>query len=326
MTLLSKRQVNLQYGLNFKHITTLLDVGVLVVDPNSTPRRPKIPQHVVEALVEGEHYIVCQACGAWVAALSERHTQACAGISVAGYRVMYPDSPIACSVTAGNRKKTDAQKQAQSAKLKARFKTADGERTKQQIRDRSLKLHYQEGYREKAAAHLRKLSQDPQNRKALSRKSRKAWAKDGKAREKAAAWRAENPEKVRQSALNARRHSKKKRSNLHLGFKEIMVRAGLTGFRTEHEVRWYSIDEARPDIKLAVEVDGCYWHSCPTCGLAGPKGTLQYDARKTTYLKSRGWTILRLWGHDIRSRPAWCVDQVRAAVAALEASDGRAAT
>lgn len=68
----------------------------------------------------------------------------------------------------------------------------------------------------------------------------------------------------------------------------------------------------RPDIiftrrKLAVFVDGCFWHSCPRHGHA-PKANQDYwtpklarnrerDARNAEALTRAGWTVLRLWEH-----------------------------
>jgi len=230
------------------------------------------------------------------------------------YQIKWPDAFTYTTLAKKLRARTPAQRKKQSKTLKARFKTPAGEVTRKQIQERSLRLHHEEGYREKAAAHLRGLNADPIRQQQISEQMLEMWSEGGAVREATAKWRAKNQEQVQQNAMNARSYIKRKRSKLHLGFKALMVQAGLEGFVTEHEVRWYSIDEARPDLKLAVEVDGCYWHSCPTCGLEGPSSIAAYDARKTSYLLNRGWTIVRLWGHDIRQRPDWCLDQVRQAV------------
>jgi DNA mismatch endonuclease (patch repair protein) len=68
----------------------------------------------------------------------------------------------------------------------------------------------------------------------------------------------------------------------------------------------------RPDIvftrrKLAVFVDGCFWHCCPqhgrppltNTGYWGPKlqGNMERDSRDTQRLRAAGWDVLRLWEH-----------------------------
>lgn len=68
----------------------------------------------------------------------------------------------------------------------------------------------------------------------------------------------------------------------------------------------------RPDIlftrrRVAVFVDGCFWHSCPDHG-AEPKvhrsywspklqGNRERAERNNTALREQGWTVLRIWEH-----------------------------
>jgi DNA mismatch endonuclease, patch repair protein len=60
--------------------------------------------------------------------------------------------------------------------------------------------------------------------------------------------------------------------------------------------------------RVAVFVDGCYWHGCPTHftpprtnpSYWGPKiaRNQERDSRVTAELSSEGWTVLRFWEHD----------------------------
>ncbi len=61
--------------------------------------------------------------------------------------------------------------------------------------------------------------------------------------------------------------------------------------------------------KVAVFVDGCFWHGCPTCYKA-PTVNARFWKRKITYNRSRrasvkrqlestGWTVVEVWGHEI---------------------------
>jgi DNA mismatch endonuclease (patch repair protein) len=69
---------------------------------------------------------------------------------------------------------------------------------------------------------------------------------------------------------------------------------------------------ARPDVvftrrRIAVFIDGCFWHSCPLHGAApsvnstywGPKlaRTRERDAQNTAWLVADGWTVVRIWTH-----------------------------
>lgn len=63
-----------------------------------------------------------------------------------------------------------------------------------------------------------------------------------------------------------------------------------------------------PRQRIAVFVDGCFWHGCPTHGVI-PKNNRQWwlakltknverDARKDAELVALGWTPLHLWEHE----------------------------
>jgi len=71
--------------------------------------------------------------------------------------------------------------------------------------------------------------------------------------------------------------------------------------------------QARPDIvfprqRLAVFIDGCFWHRCPIHGTFprantwywGPKldRNVERDRRTDQQLESVGWTVLRVWEHE----------------------------
>ena len=71
----------------------------------------------------------------------------------------------------------------------------------------------------------------------------------------------------------------------------------------------------RPDIvfpkqKVAIFVDGCFWHMCPSC-FSMPKSNLDYwepklkrnimrDKRINAMLEKQGWKVIRIWEHEIK--------------------------
>lgn len=85
----------------------------------------------------------------------------------------------------------------------------------------------------------------------------------------------------------------------------------------------------RPDLvfaeaKVAIFVDGCFWHGCPQHYVrpgtreAFWSGKLYEnvtrDRRQTLQLEGMGWRVVRLWEHDIREAPERVVVAVRAAL------------
>ncbi len=83
----------------------------------------------------------------------------------------------------------------------------------------------------------------------------------------------------------------------------------------------------RPDFafrkqRLAIFVDGCFWHGCPEhCRI--PQSHAAYwidkigknvarDKELRRRLKLEGWTALRFWEHEIKSDPIACAQKIHA--------------
>lgn len=71
----------------------------------------------------------------------------------------------------------------------------------------------------------------------------------------------------------------------------------------------------RPDFafqkeKLAIFVDGCFWHGCPRCYRRPTSRKRYWDAKYernkrrdrevARKLRERGWNVLRIWEHQIK--------------------------
>jgi DNA mismatch endonuclease (patch repair protein) len=72
-------------------------------------------------------------------------------------------------------------------------------------------------------------------------------------------------------------------------------------------------ERVRPDVvftrsRIAIFVDGCFWHGCPEHGEmpasnrefweAKIGGTRDRDQRQTAALEHAGWMVLRIWEHE----------------------------
>jgi len=68
-------------------------------------------------------------------------------------------------------------------------------------------------------------------------------------------------------------------------FKDGLQEAGITGWEEQYQLKWWSIDVAFPKQKIAVEIDGQFWHRYPN--------VIQKDRRKDEWLTLRGWRVLR---------------------------------
>lgn len=75
-----------------------------------------------------------------------------------------------------------------------------------------------------------------------------------------------------------------------------------------------TIDIAFTRAKLAVLVDGCFWHGCPTHSVP-PKNNAawwaakleknrQRDGETTRALEAAGWRVVRVWEHEAADESA----------------------
>lgn len=73
----------------------------------------------------------------------------------------------------------------------------------------------------------------------------------------------------------------------------------------EYVLERYTIDIAIPDLKIALEVDGDYWHSNKNLGFKPNNPLLEKniinDKNKTIFLEEKGWKLIRVWESDINS-------------------------
>jgi len=305
---MNKKQALSVLKMNFKLLETLIEEGILACDSSGD-----IDPESFVCLEENFHFVFCLECGARVALLNGKHLKSCSGMTQAAYLEKHPGAAVLSGMSAAFKTKTEDQKRAQSEKLKARFQTPEGEVTRQQISEASKKMQASE-YGEIAAEHLRTMTRSPEGR---ARISKQMFARYASGWNPVKDWHAANKEESKQRAFHARSFIQKKKSKPHLAFKAAMEEAGLLGFETECPVGYYHIDEARPDLKLSVEIDGCFWHGCVDCGFPGTPGIKKTDKRKTTFLLNRGWTILRFNVCVIKKDLAGCLDKVRQSVESL---------
>ena len=98
---------------------------------------------------------------------------------------------------------------------------------------------------------------------------------------------------------------------------------GITGWR-RHQRLFGKPDFIFRGQRLAVFVDGCFWHRCPrhsnipVANRAFWKEKLTANARRdrlvNVSLKNKGWRVVRIWEHDLAKRSNSCVGKIVAAL------------
>ena len=100
------------------------------------------------------------------------------------------------------------------------------------------------------------------------------------------------------------------------------------------------IADTRPDfaflgLRIAVFVDGCFWHGCP-CHYVAPVGNAAFWQEKLRRNRSRdrlvnerlqnnGWTVFRVWECEVNRRLRQVTERIRQLVEQRRASDAREA-
>lgn len=89
----------------------------------------------------------------------------------------------------------------------------------------------------------------------------------------------------------------------------LMRRAGIRGWRRNYPLLGKP-DFVFPALRLAVFVDGCFWHGCPRCYRrphsrraywdAKVRNNRRRDARLRQALRRRGWHVMRIWEHELK--------------------------
>ncbi|WP_270256276.1 DNA mismatch endonuclease Vsr [Collinsella intestinalis] len=97
---------------------------------------------------------------------------------------------------------------------------------------------------------------------------------------------------------------------------ELLVRqrlraAGLTGYRLDWAKAPGRPDIAFPGRKIAIFVNGCYWHRCPHCNPSMPSKNVEFweakfhrnverDKRALAELEELGWCAITIWECELK--------------------------
>jgi DNA mismatch endonuclease (patch repair protein) len=112
---------------------------------------------------------------------------------------------------------------------------------------------------------------------------------------------------------------------------ELALRAALSAMK----VRGYRLHgnvPGRPDLvftrtRVAVFVDGCFWHRCRKCAIPLPRSNRSYwlpkfariavrDRSANRRLRTMGWSVIHVWEHQISEDPFTCATKIARKVSA----------
>ena len=115
---------------------------------------------------------------------------------------------------------------------------------------------------------------------------------------------------LNENTVKTMKSNKRKDTKPELIVRKALRDAGYPGYRLQWKV------PGRPDIcypgrRVAIFINGCFWHRCPYCNLPIPKHNSEFwkekfernqerDRRDVAELESDGWTVITVWEGEIK--------------------------
>jgi DNA mismatch endonuclease (patch repair protein) len=104
-------------------------------------------------------------------------------------------------------------------------------------------------------------------------------------------------------------------------FRKALWKAGFRGYRLHPRELPGRPDISFGKVRLAVFINGCFWHRCPTCNLPLPQSNIDFwknkfdtnvlrDQKKIRALEEIGWRTITIWECKITSDLEDCLEQV----------------
>ncbi len=120
-----------------------------------------------------------------------------------------------------------------------------------------------------------------------------------------------NPPPSSETTTRVMKANKGKDTKPEMVVRRMLREMGYPGYR----LNWRKVP-GRPDIaypgrRVAIFVNGCFWHRCPRCDLPLPKShpefwqqkferNVERDRRKTSELESMGWKVITIWECEVK--------------------------
>jgi DNA mismatch endonuclease, patch repair protein len=105
---------------------------------------------------------------------------------------------------------------------------------------------------------------------------------------------------------------KSKNTKPEILFRRYLYQNGIRGYRLN-----YKKLQGKPDVvfirkRVAIFINGCFWHRCPNCNFPMPKSNttfwkdkfeknIQRDKIKNEILQELGWKVVTIWECEINN-------------------------
>src|SRR3989442_11623581 len=95
-------------------------------------------------------------------------------------------------------------------------------------------------------------------------------------------------------------------------FASLLKRHGIAGWKRHERTVTGKPDFYFPTLRVAIFIDGCFWHGCPRCFQAprqnGPfwvkkiAKNRRRDRKVVSCLRAEGVRVIRVWEHELEKR------------------------
>lgn len=103
-------------------------------------------------------------------------------------------------------------------------------------------------------------------------------------------------------------------------FRGALIKTSIRGWKLNYKEIKGSPDFYFPIEKVAVFLDGCFWHGCDKCGHVPKKNSVFWSAKfarnkerdelTNTNLEASGILVLRFWEHEIKESLESCISKL----------------
>jgi len=91
----------------------------------------------------------------------------------------------------------------------------------------------------------------------------------------------------------------------------MLIRYGFRGWKVNPKNIIGNPDFTFTEAKVALFIDGCFWHGCPVCNRPFPQTNQEYwkkkiyrnierDQENNKKLTSNEWKVFRIWEHELQ--------------------------
>ena len=99
-----------------------------------------------------------------------------------------------------------------------------------------------------------------------------------------------------------------------LRLRRLLREAGYPGYRLHWKQAPGTPDIAYPGRKVAIFMNGCFWHRCPHCTPPTPQSHSDFweakfernqerDERKVRQIQAAGWSVITVWECRLKKSP-----------------------